>query len=219
MTEKDISGIAAAKRPRGRPKTQSDDERRRAILVAAQRTFTEFGYLGTTMDMVARRCRVSKQMLYKLFPSKVDLFLGSVVAHRRRMLDLPRPPEEDEAVAVALEAIFMIDIDDEAEKERSGFVEVVMRDSASLPEIAEILKREGIDRSRQDLAEWLKLQAGRGKLVLEDFEGGAQMLMDMVFGATGPAGRHWKTTQQKREHIRACLQIFARGTAPAHETA
>ncbi|UJW76987.1 TetR/AcrR family transcriptional regulator [Rhizobium sp. SL42] len=208
------AGQPAAKRKRGRPKTHSDTDRRSDIIDTARKTFVELGFSGTTTDIVAARCRISKQTLYRLFPSKSDLFLAVIAAHRQMMLDLPRPPDEDDPVDTVLEKIFMIDIDEEAENERQAVIHIVMREGAQFPEIAEILRRDGIDRSRQILADWLSHEAKRGKLVIEDPLGGARMLMDMLFGAMGPRREDFNTRADRRRHLERCIALFVRGTRP-----
>lgn len=205
----------AAKRKRGRPKTHSDTDRRSNIIDTARKTFVELGFSGTTTDIVAARCRISKQTLYRLFPSKSDLFLAVIAAHRQMMLDLPRPVEEDAPVDIVLQKIFMIDIDEEAENERQAVIHIVMREGGQFPEIAEILKRDGIDRSRQILADWLSAEAKRGKLVIEDPLGSARMLMDMLFGAMGPRREDFKTRTDRRRHLEQCIALFVRGTQPS----
>jgi AcrR family transcriptional regulator len=205
---------APPKRGRGRPRTQSDGERRANIIDTARRTFVELGFSGTTTDIVASRCKISKQTLYRLFPSKTDLFLAVVAAHRQMMLDLPRPEDEDEPVGDVLQKIFMIDIDEETEREREAFINIVMREGAQIPEIGEILTREGIDKSRQNLADWLESEAKRGKLVIDDTLSGARVLMDMLFGGMGPASHNWRTRADRRNHLHRCIKIFTAGTRP-----
>ena len=53
-------------------------ERRRVILDAALETFVEFGYHGALMDTIAERADVTKPILYRHFPSKLDLLLAIV---------------------------------------------------------------------------------------------------------------------------------------------
>lgn len=53
-------------------------ERRQVILDAAMRTFVEFGYHGALMDTIAERAEVTKPILYRHFPSKMDLLLAIV---------------------------------------------------------------------------------------------------------------------------------------------
>lgn len=212
-TNKEIDN--AIRRSPGRPKTHTDAERRAAIVDVARRTFTEFGYLGTTTDEVAARCRISKQTLYKLFPSKSDIFLAVVRAHRRMMLDLPRPAEEDDPVETVLEKIFMIEIDQQAESERAAFIHAIVEESVSAPELSDILRREGVDLARRQLAAWLDEQGSKGGLQLEDSESAAQMLMDMMLGAVRPLGRIWDSRELRQEHLRRCIRVFINGSRSA----
>lgn len=203
------------KRSRGRPKTQSDDERRKAIVDEARHTFIELGYRGTTTDIVAARCHISKQTLYRVFESKAELFLAVVGSHRRMMLDLPRPAEEDRPVADVLEDIFMIDIDEEAEREREAFISFVIRESQQVPELVDILHREGVDRSRKLLAEWLDLQVARKTIAIDNTLSGARMLMDLLFGGmAGPGSRDWKDREDRNRHLRRSIGVFVRGNQP-----
>lgn len=205
----------AMKRPRGRPKTRSDEDRRKTIIDEARHTFIELGYRGTTTDIVAARCHISKQTIYRIFSSKSDLFLAVVGSHRRMMLALPRPDSEDRPVDTVLEEIFMIDIDEAAERERAAFISFVMREADQIPELREILHREGVEQSRRDLSDWLALQITRKELVLEDPSSGARMLMDLLFGGmVGPASHDWKTRADRREHLRRCIQLFVRAGRP-----
>ncbi|AYD04340.1 TetR/AcrR family transcriptional regulator [Neorhizobium sp. NCHU2750] len=214
-----MSDISADKRPRGRPKTFSDEDRRKAIVDEARRTFVELGYRGTTTDIVAARCRISKQTIYNVFSSKADLFLAVVASHRQMMLALPRPAGEDRPVEDVLEDIFMIDIDETDEREREAFISFVIEESSQAPELGEVLRREGVERSRQLLADWLDLQVAQQKLVLEDRMSGARMLMDMLFGGMGPANRDWQTRQDRRRHLRRCIEVFVRGVHANRGTA
>jgi AcrR family transcriptional regulator len=56
----------------------SADERREAVLRAAQIEFGQGGYAGTTTESIARRVGVSQPYLFRLFPSKKALFLATV---------------------------------------------------------------------------------------------------------------------------------------------
>jgi AcrR family transcriptional regulator len=201
-----------AKRKRGRPKTVSDSDRRSSVVDIARKTFVELGFSGTTTDIVASRCKISKQTLYRLFASKSELFVAVVAAHRHMMLDLPRPADENDDVGAVLQKIFMIDITEEAENERQAFIHIIMREGAQTPEIVEILRREGIDQSRQNLADWLAAEAARGKLVIEDPLSGARMLMDLLFGAMGPRREDFPTPAHRRRHLERCIALFVRGT-------
>jgi len=61
------------------------EDRRTAILDAAQRPFAEKGYEGATMDEIAGAARMSKATVYRYFAGKVEL----------RELLIPRLPHAD----------------------------------------------------------------------------------------------------------------------------
>lgn len=205
-------------RARGRPKTTSDDARRTTILAEARAIFHDLGYGGTTMDLVAARCQVSKQTLYKLFSSKVDLFLAVIEAHRSKMLQLPRDPGEDLPLAETLEDIFLIDIDEEDERDREALIHMIVSEVQQYPEIGVMLHRHGVQQSRQLLADWLSQQQRRGRLHVEDPMGGARMLMDMIFGAMASFPNcpdDWPDRQSRRRHLRMCIDVFLNGVCRA----
>lgn len=208
---------AAIPRKRGRPKTVSDDARRTEITVEARATFHELGYGGTTMDLVAARCRISKQTLYRLFSSKTDLFMAIIADHRASMLALPRDPKENLPLTEALEQIFMFDIDEAAERDREAFIHFVMGEAQRFPEIAALLRVQGAEQSRQMLADWLNLQQRRGLIEIADAESGARMLMNMIFGAmiTLPGKPNdWPNRETRLRHLRQCIAIFVAGVQP-----
>jgi AcrR family transcriptional regulator len=56
----------------------SADERREAVLRAAQIEFGGGGFAGTSTEAIARRVGVSQPYLFRLFPSKKALFLATI---------------------------------------------------------------------------------------------------------------------------------------------
>lgn len=204
-------------RKRGRPKVSSDEDKRTHIVEIARRVFVKYGYAGSTTAVVAAEAGVSKQTLYKLFQSKEELFAAVVGAHRRLMLDLPRPAE-DLSIAESLERIFMIDMDEEMDADRAGFLQLVFREAAQFPELIDILQREGMLASRQHLADWLSERRAEGRLMLDDPASGARMLMDMIFGGMGPPegrAQAWPDRTALLAHLRRCIAIFTTGVKAA----
>ncbi|NEJ69690.1 TetR family transcriptional regulator [Rhizobium phaseoli] len=204
-------------RKRGRPKVSSDEDKRAHIVEIARRVFVKCGYAGSTTAVVAAEAGVSKQTLYKLFQSKEELFAAVVGAHRRMMLDLPRPVE-DLSIAESLERIFMIDMDEEKDADRAGFLQLVFREAAQFPELVDILQHEGMLASRQHLADWLNDRRAEGRLALDDPASGARMLMDMIFGGMGPPegrAQAWPDRARLLAHLRRCIAIFAAGVGAA----
>lgn len=193
-----------------------DDAQRRLIADCAQELFLEKGYGRTTTDEVAARCRISKHTLYRLFPGKPALFAAIVELHRQAMLALPGD-YDGLPLDRALERIFMIDIDPQADKQRVALLRLVMLEAHQSPELGEIIRRHGADKSRAELANWLALQAKSGVLVIDDPDSAARILMDMIFGAIAFKAidnLSWPGDEDRNAHIRRCIAVFLNGVRP-----
>jgi AcrR family transcriptional regulator len=64
----------AARRPRGRPRSEDLEELEARLVRAARQCFIANGYGATSMTEVAKAAHVSKKTLYARFPSKAELF-------------------------------------------------------------------------------------------------------------------------------------------------
>lgn len=202
----------------GRPRC-APDLQRDAILCVARRLFVEQGFAATTTDDIAARCHVSKQTIYRLFPSKAALVAATVEAARRQWLALPVP--EDLPLAEALARIFLIDLEEEQDRARVLFVRMALREEQSQPELAGLMRRHGPEVSEAELAEWLEAQVRRGRIRPGDCRRYARMLMDMVFGAMLARGFgeiDWLDRAERRTHILSCIALFLHGAATARET-
>lgn len=209
--------MEAAKVPRGRgrPKVTDDVEQAGHIAAVARGLFLERGYGGTTMNDVAAACRISKRTLYRHYPGKTDLLEAIVEQHRTTMLALPGD-YDDLPLTVALEKIFVIDIDEEGDANRAALLRLTIVEAAQYPEVGEIMGRLGADRSKNLLAGWLASQAERGRLDIDDPDSCARILMDMVFGAVVTKkglGPEWPGLEDRKEWLRRCIRIFVHGVA------
>jgi AcrR family transcriptional regulator len=202
-------------RKRGRPKVESDASRQAKIVAEAEALFLQQGFIGTTMDEIAANCRMSKQTLYRIFPSKLDLIAASVHRHRFSMVSLPTGDKSlplDEALA----QIFKIDITANEDHNRLSFLNFVWRESAQIPDLGQILFDHGVGPSRDDLAHWLAHQAESGTITLRDPQAAARILMDMIFGTIlqKALGDHpWPGTDDRQAYIHQCIDIFLHGVA------
>lgn len=200
-------------RHRGRPKVVSDDVQRSLIAESARRLFIEKGYGRTTTDEVAAQCRISKQTLYRLFPGKPALFAAVVEAHRYSMLALPG---DYDAVPIeqALQQIFRIDIDPQAERDNLALLRLVMLESQQHPELEELLFRYGAEKARADLAKWLKTRCKRDQISIGDVDGVVHILLDMIFGPMVlklDAAMARRRPPKRKDHVRRCISIFLYG--------
>jgi len=211
-----MSIAADPPRRRGRPKVMSDAAQRERIVDGARKLLLANGYARTTTDDVAAACRISKQTLYRHFPGKPALFAAIVESHRQTMLALPGD-YGDLPLDKALETIFRIDIDPKADRERVALLRLVLVESQQFPELDNMLRRHGADKSRGELAAWLDAQARAGRIAIDDADSTAHILMNMIFSIAGPnSGRHlaWPGAQKRRDHIRRCIAIFLAGVVP-----
>ena len=100
----EINASETPKRSRGRPQVRSDEETLAVILDAAGQEFQANGYEATCIAEVAERAGVSTKTLYRLVPTKADLF-GSVISDRiERFI-----PEIDFAALDSLDAATAIE--------------------------------------------------------------------------------------------------------------
>ncbi|MEA2468565.1 MAG: hypothetical protein QOJ57_2691 [Thermoleophilaceae bacterium] len=67
------------------------DERRRQLLEAGTRVFTERSYDDASMAEVARAAGISKGLLYHYFPSKRDLFVATLEAAAAELQEITQP--------------------------------------------------------------------------------------------------------------------------------
>jgi len=98
----------AVRRPRGRPQIRPDEETQRLVIEAARHEFQTNGYARASMASVAQRAGVSTKTMYRLIPTKADLFCG-VVSDRigRFMLELDSEALEAIALEDALERMLV----------------------------------------------------------------------------------------------------------------
>jgi AcrR family transcriptional regulator len=203
----------------GRPKVLGDDERRQLIVQGAHGAFVELGFARTTTAVVAARAKVSKRALYDLFENKMELFAAVIREHKHLILDLPRPPGESLPLLDTLIRIFRLDIDDAAEQAREAMLNLIARESVQFPELSDYLYQNEVLRSREALLDWLRQEHESERLVVEDPQLIAGMLMDVVFGALLPRRRLLNADERalRTAHIKQRLAIVLRGLqAEAH---
>ena len=57
---------------------QTADVRREQVIRAAVAEFSQFGLHGTSTEKIARRVEISQPYVFRLFPTKKDLFLAAI---------------------------------------------------------------------------------------------------------------------------------------------
>jgi AcrR family transcriptional regulator len=185
-------------------------------VASAHHSFLNQGYGGTSMDAIASACRISKQTLYRLFPSKSDLFLAVIEAFRSQLIDFDRA-HDGMSLQEALEAVFIIDISPEAELRRGEFMAMVVSESHHYPELHDLMHRYGAYTLRLALGGWLTVEAKRRGIDIPDPDRCGAFLMDMIFGpmALKHLCREPVSASERQEHVRRAISVFLYGAAGA----
>lgn len=203
-----------AVRGRGRPKITEDTELARRIVQAAYGILCTRGYMGMNMGEVASTCGVSKKTVYRLFPSKTELFRAITDAHRDAMIDV-RADLEDLPLVEALVKIFRMDLDPAADEHRRAFMRVILIEALPIPELHQIVHEHGRDRTFSLLAEWLERQRGRGRIADVDVHDLTKVVIDVAFGVIlrdSPDG--WPNSEDRVATLRRCFTLLVDGIGP-----
>lgn len=203
----------AVARGRGRPKLRSDIELGEMIVDHALGLFVRDGYTAMSMDDVAADCHISKRTLYRLFPSKIELFAAMVEKHRHSMLVFP-PHDVTVSIEEQLAKVFVVDIDAEGERRRAAFLSMAVLEARHVPELGQIIRREGGDKSKALLGLWLAEAKALGRIDIDDPDAAAAILAEMMFGAvalkTGQ-GAEWPGGESRALYMRQCIRYFVNG--------
>jgi len=173
--------VSEERRGRGRPQARPDDETRAVILEAARQEFAASGYAATSMEGVARRAGVSTKTLYRLIPNKAALFEGMITERIDGFVSRVRLRACDgsDIEAALREALIVC-----GELILDGTVietqRMILGESEQFPEIAELFYNKAIKRTESTLANWLKAQAERGLIAIDNATDAAGMLLGML---------------------------------------
>ena len=145
------------------------------ILRAAEEVFLSDGYLGASMDKIAQRAGVTKQTVYRYFPSKEALFQAALEAQRAdadsRFLD--ELDGEDPRGALTRFAIGFLELH-MTEAHLAG-IRLLVAEGPLAPEMTRAFYAVGPSRTRDRLARFF-----RERLGAEDPEYAVTMLLSTL---------------------------------------
>ncbi|MCP1756743.1 TetR/AcrR family transcriptional regulator [Bradyrhizobium elkanii] len=209
---------APARRGRGRPQLRSDDETRALIYDAARREFSERGFAAANIADVACRAGVSTKTLYRLIPTKLALFEGTVTDRMDRFISAVNLGACDgRDIAAALEAALSSCGELILDAEVIALQRIILADSDKFPDIAEMFYEKAMQRTLGALAAWLSVQQRRGRIAVDDAQAAAGMLLgmlvfqpqrDVMYGHRPPPSR-----AQIEARAKACAALFLSGCA------
>ncbi|WP_425994529.1 TetR/AcrR family transcriptional regulator [Afipia sp. DC4300-2b1] len=218
ITKSREPGKSEVRRGRGRPQARPDDETRAVIIGAAREEFAVSGYAATSMESVARGAGVSTKTLYRLIPNKAALFEAIITDGldqftTRIRLRACDGSNIEASLTEALTLFGELVLDDTV----IAMQRMVLSESEQFPEIAETFYSKAIKRSENTLASWLKTQAERGLIKIENAAEAAGMLLGMfafqpqravMFGHAAVPGH-----REIERRARTTARLFLKGSA------
>jgi AcrR family transcriptional regulator len=201
---------SSACRSRGRPPLRDDAETRQIIFDAARHAFAENGYAETSAEELARRAGISTKTLYRLFPAKAALFEAMVGDHLDRQLsDVQLKGIDHPDIAEALSTALLACADLALDPEVVTLQRIVLQESAAFPDLAIAFYRNGIARSAAALARWLRVQVKAERLVLDNVEEAAGMLIGMAVSAPQRAAIYGGVPLPSRKEVERRVRTAA----------
>ena len=157
------------------------EERRAAIIQAAEDVFTEQGYHGASIREIARRADVSSALLYWFFPSKAKLFSGMLLARIDALGVLELPPDVlDVPPDILLPRLVRGFVTAIAQETQVRIIKLVLRESDRESELVNTLGQAVMGRVLGPLSTYLahQMEVGRVRPANPDFV--AQAMMGMI---------------------------------------
>jgi AcrR family transcriptional regulator len=206
------------KRPRGRPQVRCDDDTRSVIIEAANDQFHESGYAAASISAIAQNAGVSTKTLYRLFPTKADLFT-SVISDRigRFFLALDAGTLATANLREGLERMLTAYGRLTLSEETVTIMRLVIGESDRFPEIAASFYEQAIVKTNTLMENWLRTQVERGLIALDDPHAACGMLRGMMIMEPQRAAMLRQKPAPKTEEIahraKMCADLFLEGCA------
>lgn len=200
----------------GRPPVRSDEETLRVILDAAYEEFDAVGYADGGMTAIARRAGVSTRTLYRLIPTKADLF-RQVIRRRIGTFALAVDALEDGAadVAVGLERLLTAYATLSLGPEAVAMQRLVLGENSRFPELGRAFYEDAIKGTMHLMTEWLERQCRRNLIRLDDPSLAAGMLRGMMILEPQRAAMLGQAklpnAAQIASRAKACAKLFLNG--------
>ena len=206
------------RRCRGRPRMRTDEETRALVTEAAREEFQAKGFGATSMAAVAERAGVSTKTLYRLIPTKADLF-ASVINDRIGQFVLEADPDalDELDAATALERILTVFGVLNLEPRTVAMSRLVIGESRAFPEIGAAFYVNAIQRTSQAMEEALRRLCARGLIALDDPREATGMLRGMMIlepqRAVMLGQRESPGPREIAERAKRCARLFLDGCA------
>jgi TetR/AcrR family transcriptional regulator len=190
------------------------EERREAILDAADAEFSERGYAGAAIRAMAKRAAVSSALLYWFFPSKADLFAAVLLRRADAQQVLVFPPGADELPPAeflpGLAQGFFLMV---SQGQQLGLLKMLLREGDQATEVITVMRGLITTRALGPLEHYFTRQIERGHIRPAPPEYIAQAFVGLFLGLVlrreilqEPISRTWNVTDYVDQAVRLFLQ-------------
>lgn len=169
---------------RGRPPAAEVGERKARLLDTAAAVFIEAGFAGATMANIARRGGCSLETLYKLYPTKADLFSEVLGRRCRAFFDTLGSLSEDLSLEEGLlhyakQMLFIL-----MKENNDDIYRIIIAEQNSFPMLGQLLWERGPNRAFRILSEFLSKKAAQDKLNITNPRRASEIFNSLIiFGA------------------------------------
>ncbi|GAA6190276.1 TetR/AcrR family transcriptional regulator [Phaeobacter sp. NW0010-22] len=189
---------------------QNKEQKRRAILAAAKQQFLAEGYASANMGKIADQAQVTKQTVYRYFPSKTELFQATLrfmgnSAGENFLDHLEDPNAEDGLRRFALAFAQAHLTQDHLETFR-----LLIAESGKASEMIESFFQVGPNETGATLAMFFADRLG-----VQDSEQPVRLWLAMLLAFRDKAllGQERPTEQEMRDHVTAATDLLLLGLA------
>jgi len=182
----------------------------RAIIDAARMQFLSGGYADASMDAIAKAAGVTKQTVYRYFPSKEDLFEATLKDMGNRtqdhLIDLAANPD----TPAALEAFAVGFVKGHLTRKHLDTIRLLIAEAPRAPHLLQLFNAIGRTPTTHQLAAFLgdRFQVENPEVMAELW---TSMLLtlrhDVLLGAPDPS------EARIREHAHNCTQFLLNALA------
>lgn len=200
---------------RGRPK---DEQKRAALIAAAQRLFLEHGFGGASIDRIASEAGVAKVTVYSHFGGKDQLFAEAVRAKCDSFMSddavdaLCGGGVEDRLLRLGQLFLGLILDPDSTHVHR-----LVIGEGPSHPEIAQAFLQNAVLTTCAKVNTLLEREVRAGTLEIEDTMAASGHFLALVKGLPqmmAMMGLPPGSPEELDAHVRSAVGVFARAYAP-----
>ena len=211
-----VQNAEEPRRSRGRPQVRPDCDTRHLVIEAARQEFLANGYEAASMAAVAQRAGVSTRTLYRLIPTKAELF-GNVISERIGQFLLEIDAEAldafplEEALERMLTAYGLLTLE-------AGTIvlqRLVLAEAHRFPELAADFYEVAIRGTTAAMTTWLERQCARGGIAVDNPRQAVGMLRGMMImepQRSAMLGREKAPDQAAIvARAKACARLFLEG--------